>query len=285
MSRIKKTLPIALFLFTLSAAAAAQGSYTAASCNYSDVNAVISGPTHTAVDGDIINIPAGSCTWTTPITPPAGIGITIIGTGTPNSGAGTTGASSSCLQTIITDNSTSSNLIQLRPGLSASLSRISCMDIRTDNAAVIYAPFTAAGTCDSSGCPNVRIDNITYDSSLSGINGTEDSGSCNVVDNVFGVVDHNSSSVRGCEFLSFNHSAWKGVGAYGDNSWASPDSFGTNQAIYLENNSFTTSGYLSESEANTHFGGRGGRPSGCQVQQLQRSLSHGGSRYGLKRTV
>ena len=46
----------------------AQGTFTAASCNRSDVNAVINGPTHTAVNGDTIIIPAGSCTWTSGIT-------------------------------------------------------------------------------------------------------------------------------------------------------------------------------------------------------------------------
>src|SRR5437773_7738683 len=44
-----------LLLF-LAPSAKAQGTYTAASCNQSDVNAVINGPTHTAVDGDTIKI-------------------------------------------------------------------------------------------------------------------------------------------------------------------------------------------------------------------------------------
>ena len=35
----------------------------AASCSQADVNAVINGPLHTAVDGDTIQIPRGSCTW------------------------------------------------------------------------------------------------------------------------------------------------------------------------------------------------------------------------------
>src|SRR5271156_1986064 len=78
----------------------AQGTFTAASCNRSDVNAVINGPTHTAVDGDTINIPAGSCTWNTGIKI-SGVGISIIGAGNPNVGSEATGAGSSV--TTITD--------------------------------------------------------------------------------------------------------------------------------------------------------------------------------------
>src|SRR5690348_9059501 len=69
----------------------AQGTYTAASCSQSDVNAVINGPTHTAVDGDTIIIPSGSCTWSSGITI-NGKGIDITGSGTPNTGGGTFGS-------------------------------------------------------------------------------------------------------------------------------------------------------------------------------------------------
>jgi len=41
---------------------------TAASCAQSDLNAVINGPTHTAVSGDKIIVPTGSCTWSGNIT-------------------------------------------------------------------------------------------------------------------------------------------------------------------------------------------------------------------------
>lgn len=75
-----KTAPkTVLFTFLLSAPAAplwAQ-TYTATSCNHSEVNAVTNGPTHTAVNGDPINIPAGSCRWTSGITVPSNIGLSI----------------------------------------------------------------------------------------------------------------------------------------------------------------------------------------------------------------
>jgi hypothetical protein len=76
---VKTTAKTVLFTSLVSAPAAplwAQ-TYTAASCNQRDVNAVISGRTRTAVNGDTINIPAGSCTWTSGITVPSHIGISI----------------------------------------------------------------------------------------------------------------------------------------------------------------------------------------------------------------
>jgi hypothetical protein len=44
---------ITFFLFVFSCALTkSQGTYTAASCNQSNVNAIINGPTHTEVDGE-----------------------------------------------------------------------------------------------------------------------------------------------------------------------------------------------------------------------------------------
>jgi hypothetical protein len=64
-----------LLLFS-TALARAQGTYTAASANYSDVNAVINGSTHTAINGDIIQIPCSgrqSVTWTSQLVVTASI--------------------------------------------------------------------------------------------------------------------------------------------------------------------------------------------------------------------
>ena len=62
-----KWLSFTLLLSTIFSATMHATTYTAASCNQSDVNAVINGPTHTAVAGDTIIIPNGSCTWTSPV--------------------------------------------------------------------------------------------------------------------------------------------------------------------------------------------------------------------------
>lgn len=228
MSRIKKTLPIALLLFTLSAAAAAQGSYTAGSCNYSDVNAVINGPTHVAVDGDTINIPAGTCTWSSQLV--VKVGISIIGAGVSS--------------TTITDNATSTMLVWNIPSATSSVSRISGMTIAPGTFSSTPPQPTIAnitGTCNSSTCSNIRWDHLTFPN-FAYWNGSTGSfqGFMLYVNDVFGVMDNlNVSFTTGGEFVDIGHGSYGGLGSNGDNSWAQPDSYGTVNALYVEDSSFS----------------------------------------------
>src|SRR6516164_7407774 len=52
--------------------------YTAASCNESDVQAAIARATH---DGDVVSIPAGTCTWTSTLSVTIPNSLTIQGAG------------------------------------------------------------------------------------------------------------------------------------------------------------------------------------------------------------
>ncbi len=257
MIKIIKGTLFTLLLGALSATAArAQGTYTAASCGYSDVNAVINGPTHTAVDGDTIKIPSGSCTWTSGISVPSGIGISIIGAGSSST-------------TIIDDDTAGSSLFHFNPTYGNSLSRISSMTFSPASglsANSLEAPIAFQGTCTTSGCPNIRADNMVFPGTPSWDGLTQPSSTMVVVDNVFGVLDHNTLTETNAtgyyEFVNFNHSAWQGIGQYGDNSWASAETFGTNQAVYVETNTFTETGTglfpITESEGGfgtSHEGG------------------------------
>lgn len=224
---MRTTPRIVLFTLLLSAVAApswAQGTYTAASCNQSDVNAVINGPKHTAVDGDTINIPAGSCAWTSGITV-SGKGISLIGAGQGS--------------TVITHQFNGA-LITMNPQYGNAISRISSMSI-LPNVASTGAPILVNGTCTVSGCPNLRIDHLTVPSSWAAVSMPDQAFA--FVSNVFGVADHNAvgdvkpTSGYLC-FLNIGHGSWQGVGAWGDKSWAAADTFGTQQTFYLENNTF-----------------------------------------------
>ena len=133
---------------------------SAASCNYTDVNAVINGPTHTAVAGETISIPGGTCTWTAGQQVTVTQNISIIGAGTPNTlpsqfGAGTT-------NTIIIDNNTTNAIFLAQISYSAgALYRLSSMDIEpVSTSATLHSPIQIAGTCTTSGCPSIRIDNM-----------------------------------------------------------------------------------------------------------------------------
>jgi len=243
--RTVRTLKWAIIVFLSIGPCCYAGTYTATSCSQSDVNAVINGPAHTAVDGDVIQIPPGSCTWTSGITVPSNIGITIIGSGTPNSGGSTTGANSTCTATVITDQLSGGALFTMTPEYGNSTSRISCMNLlpTTPNPG-FGSPIVVTGACTSSGCPSVRLDNLTVPEGWAA-NGVSDDA-FSIVNNMFGVVDHNTVggptlADNGVDFVNVGDGAWQGVGLWGDNSWATPDTFGTNQALYLENNTFTNS--------------------------------------------
>lgn len=226
-----------------SPAVRAQGTFTAATCNYSDVNAVINGPTHVAQNGDTIRIPAGSCTWSSGITI-SGKGITIAGAGTPNTLASQVGAGTS--STTLT-NSINGPFFRFTGLAFGQTARVSMLNMNASNPATQYSVNSTVdfeGTCSASGCAQVRVDNITYGTN-NWTNNLADGGFV-VSDNVFGVLDHNTANESGfsgsggvgAPFIQVAFSAWAGIGDYGDNSFAAADSFGTGSAMYVENNSF-----------------------------------------------
>src|ERR1700721_4836858 len=94
---------LAISIILLSSLTAFAGTYTANTCSRGDVSECINNTDgtcapsgHTAVDGDVIVIPAGTCAWTSGVVVPSNIGITIQGNGTPNSDATTTAPSAGC---------------------------------------------------------------------------------------------------------------------------------------------------------------------------------------------
>jgi hypothetical protein len=222
------------FCLALTPPAHSQSTVTAVSCSQSDVNKVINGPTHVAVDGDTIIIPAGSCTWTTGVTVRAGIGISIIGSGTPNSSPSTFGAGT--VNTVLTGGG-----FVMNPVFGNSLSRVSLIHFLPGTTG---APIGVNGTCTSGGCPNLRLDNLIFPTSWENLN-LPDAAVANV-SNMFGVADHNTvgdvaPTVNYLCFLNLGNGSWQGIGNWGDNSWARPDTFGTAQTFYLENNAFNYS--------------------------------------------
>jgi hypothetical protein len=234
---------------------------TAASCKETDVNAVINGPTHIAADGDVIQIPSGSCTWTSKLTVPSGIGITLIGAGTPNGGASTQAPNASCTGTTITDGVTGNMLIQMTPTYGNSISRISCIKFLPASPWLggSSSPMQINGTCTSSGCPNLRLDNLTIPSNWTGLGINDDTFAD--LNNMYGVADHSAigsyaPSDNGVDFINPTYSTWNGTGQYGDESWAAADSYGTNRTFYIENNTFNYA-FGTDTDSNLGTGGGG----------------------------
>ncbi len=243
MKRARSLSFLLLLFLTIDVAAFAQSTVNAASCNQSDVNAVINGPTHIAVNGDTVTIPAGNCTWTSGVTVPGGIGISIIGAGP---------------STNITDNiPTVGPAFRASPSYGNSLLRISSMTL-TAGSSVYFSPIMVVGTCTSIGCPNLRVDNIVF----SGWPGSGQAGWMIRSDNMFGVIDHNTIGDSATSFelvlANINNSAYLGAGQFGDNSWAQPDSYGTANALYLENNTFNNHAIGTDCDISDNQGDIGG---------------------------
>jgi hypothetical protein len=239
----------------------AQGNYTAASCNYSDVNAVINGPTHKAVDGDTINIPSGSCSWASGVKVTSGIGITVAGNGTPNSDPSTTGASSSCGSNTTITVTNGVTAFKMSPGYGNSTSRLSCMVIASGTGSGIG--LSILGTCSSGGCPNLRMDNITF-SNWAGHQSAGISYGINAVGDMFGVLDHNTVNGSPGNYLQLveqSNASFLGVGSYGDNSWAQSESYGSPSFLFYENNLLNDAG-LSENEGTA---GALANEGGCRI--------------------
>jgi hypothetical protein len=237
---IKKGLFLALVLGAVAVSSWAQGTYTAASCNQSDVNAVINGPTHKAVDGDTINIPSGTCTWSSQLS--ISVGISIIG-----AGAG---------PTTIND-ALNGTLFKISvPSATSSPFRLSSMTITPiSGAGGIPTIANISGACNSTSCSSIRIDHIT---TTGWAEGTNTGGFLIYADNVFGVIDHNDIEfTTGGEFVGIGHSSYGGVGTNGDNSWAQPDSFGTANALYIEANTFSSPAVNGMAITDTDHGGGG----------------------------
>jgi hypothetical protein len=240
MTEITKRLLLVVLLSAFAAPLGAQGTYTAATCNQSDVNAVINGPTHTAVDGDTINVPSGSCTWTSSLS--VSKGISIIGAGSGS--------------TVILDNINQGQVFKVSLSSATETFRLSGMTIQPSpsmTSSMLAQPAIASlgGACNSTTCSHLRLDHLSMPGWLSGSNFQ---GFLVYVDDFFGVMDHLNVSQNN-EFVAIGHSTYGGVGNDGDNSWAQPDSYGSGNALYIENSTFTTPDNRQHAVTDTDVGG------------------------------
>jgi hypothetical protein len=246
----------------------AQGTYTAASANESDVAAVINGPTHTAVNGDIIQIPCSTPTsvvWSSQLVVTASITITALG-GTPNTDASTFGSGTNCL-TIRDNVSVNGGLFYFQPTYTASNNVTTLQNVNIDPytaSTALYSPIFIIGTATSSGFPQARLDNIVFGNSTHWNESGNNSNAAWMViqDDVIGVTDHTTlPSGSSVELLSGNFSSWLGVGQYGDESWAVPDSFGGANNWFEENNLLYVDKEVNDCETADSFADKGG----CRV--------------------
>lgn len=171
-----------------------------------------------AQNGDTITLPAGAFTWTQTVNVSKNISI-----------VGVTG------QTIINDQipKTGSSPGAFRCNLpsGATLFRISGIKFQGTVGPAYAGSLGEISLSGVSAAPNVRIDNCQF----SGLYLRP----IVFFGGLWGVIDH-------CDFtmgpwvggIDIRHSSWKGIGDYGDNSWADDPRWGSEQAIFIEDCAF-----------------------------------------------
>jgi hypothetical protein len=227
-----KTVLFTSLLIALAAPTWAQGIYTAADCSQSAVQAAITKEIAAAADGDIISIPAGTCTWTASsgITASFTKSVTIQGAGAVSAttgGASTTGSD----QTIIVDNISTNGHNALNLTIATGkLLQVTGIALLQNGSSVA----TNGGVLAITGSANsVRIHhNHFYTNS--------GNTSLRFFGAVTGVTDHNYFDACQCltttVFFS-NADKWGGY-SYGDGSWSDADNWGTDKFMFLEDNRF-----------------------------------------------
>ena len=284
-------LLLALLLSPLFSGAARAQNINAASCSQSDVQAALDS---VAADGTTVVIPSCSATnWTTTVTYNQVYSTTIQGQSTTTGTCAPGGTCSVTDSTIIVDDLSRGSGCGSPDNAALQINTASGKSFRLTG---VTFDFAGGQTCSGSirvagKSQAIRIDHNHFNQQWStgiGTNGW-----------TLGVIDHNffeapSGIWNGIKFEEGN---WNGetLGA-GDQSWASPTGFGTNQAIYVENNEFhsshpgalsygndCTSGgryvwrYNIEVNINiqTHPTGGGERHRGCRMEEVYNNSDTG----------
>jgi hypothetical protein len=218
--------------------ASAQTTYPVASCSQIAVAAAIAAEQVHPVDGDIISIPSGTCTWTgtTPLSATFKNSVTIQGAGAVSATTGGATTTGSDLTVIIDNfNHTSGPSSVMQFGTTAGKSfRITGIAILINGSSTVAnGGFFAIGGTSSS----VRVDHCHF--GLGSGTGLRLDGS------VLGVADHNFFDTApgnlNNDIAIHNGVGWNGTSASdnGDHSWADTDHFGTSSFFFVEDNLFS----------------------------------------------
>ncbi len=217
--------------FLLSALSGVAQTINAASCNASDVQTAFNAVTSSTTT---INIPAGTCNWTTQVTltvPSGSTALSVLGAGSLT----TTGGGD---RTVIVDNYAANGyLFGITTAAASSHFRLAGITFEGGTGAVKYNGFVQI----QGNSANIRFDHSHYDPAT--YNSGQATAGTRWVGCTFGVFDHN---IWDASSGSVNNAvqAYNAGGCYGDSaglghgSWANPTNFGTAGFLYMENNVF-----------------------------------------------
>jgi hypothetical protein len=235
MTRRMRWSILAVIAAALSGRAVQAATYTAASCNESDVRTAINNEQAHPADGDIISIPVGSCTWTgsSGISLTFNNSITIQGAGAISAvtgGGSTTGSDA----TAITDNLGN-------PGIFA-FTTVVGKSLRVTGIAFLQNASSAHGflLVLQGSSTAVRLDHCHFHVLYYG---------AQFYGSILGVADHNyydTPTNQGNVSFSINlhnGATWQGAGdLLGYQSWVDTDHWGSSEFFFIEDSRFYNGG-------------------------------------------
>jgi hypothetical protein len=226
-------IPGLILSFCAFARTAQAATYTAASCNLSDVQTALNKEAATPVNGDIVVIPAGTCTWNGSISENTSVTLTIQGSTTISTNCATpptsTAACTAADSTVIIDgrtNGTAGN----EPIFSFNINGSGSQELRitgitwSGGSDTLYHGVVGGGGSNSSG--QLRVDHCHFMSYYqAGVRISQPA--------TFGVFDHN---VFDANSDIDNAIQVFGQNEIGFNEWNEPTGFGTANFTFIENN-------------------------------------------------
>jgi len=258
MSRTIKWLLFAILLNAIFSAKGQAATITAASCSQADVQTALK----SAADGDTVAIPAGTCAWTSTVTYTVVGSLTIQGAGSQTTVGG--GDVTVLIQNVPTGNAML--VVNTITGASFRLTGITFKGGTTGqgfNGAVVVRGFSQS----------VRVDHSHFQS-LSDL-------ALNMDQWEYGVVDHSLFDLTGANNgIRVEHANWNND-VHGNGSWSDLAYFGTNKAIYAENNTFNcpnSAGYSNDADNGSHLVFRYNAMNNCYFQVHDQTIDDRGPR-------
>jgi hypothetical protein len=215
----------------------------AASCNASDVQTAI----NSATNGQTVNVPAGTCTWAAQVVN-SGNGVTLSGQTvcTPNGTPGTSGYSISC---------TDSTVINLNANQALNMSNCSATSFCRVTGFTFVAQYVTNGGANLQMSGTHGQVSFRFDHNHFIMPNGAGSNYVLALNDGYGLADDNyfqdtNSTAPGSAVMALGGD----FNTHGYLNWNDPTMLGTNQAIYLENNYYSTSYTNSEGFFDGYFG-------------------------------
>jgi hypothetical protein len=234
-----KKWPLLLFAILLSllfARVAQAQTINAASCSSTDVQNALNSVT---TDGTTVVIPSGTCTWSSQVTYNQAFSTTIQGAGNPIGSDSLGNPIGYSDQTSIFDlfgnSSQSTFVINTAAGKFFRMTGVSFLFTSSQTTSRNNGVIDLGGNSHS-----VRLDHNHFGAGIC----------CRMINvssgNVWGVLDHNYLDITNgvnVNQIEINGANWGGLGdPNGDQSWADFSYFGSGKFLFVENNTFTTTG-------------------------------------------